>query len=419
MLEEAQALKAKGRDVVIGLVETHKRSETEILRQGLVSIPLRHIEYGGITLEEMDLDAVLERRPEVVLVDELAHTNAAGSRHNKRYQDVEELLDAGIGVFTTVNIQHIESLNDTIFQITGVKVEETIPDSIIERANDIKLVDLPIETLFQRLHEGKVYIPEQAKKAMERFFQKGPLLGLRELSLRYTARKVDAELRSYMVTHAILGPWPAGSRLLVCVSQSPLSERAIRATHQLASDLRAEWFAAYVESPNQVLKSIEQEQLSKNLHLVERLGGKIAILTGERAADEIISFARDSNITLMLVGAPRRSVWRELISGSVVYDLMRRSGSIDMLVVGSSDIKEKAQYRQFTGLKYDWRRIVGSIILLLTMTAICWILKPGLEFVNIAMLFLVPIIISSILWGRLAGITTSILAVAILDFFCA
>jgi len=418
MLEEAQALRTSGIDVVIGIVETHQRAETEALMRGIEAVPLGTIVYGGITLEEMDIDGVLTRHPAVVLVDELAHTNAPGSRHEKRYQDVEELLAAGISVYSTLNIQHLESLNDTIAQITGVHVQETIPDRILALADDIELIDLPPETLLQRLREGKVYIPEKAAQAMQKFFQKGHLHGLREISLRYTARKVDSELLEYMKTHQILGPWPAGSRLLVCVSPSPLSERAVRATQQLAAGLDAEWYAVYVESTRNIVTSGERDQLDRNLELAEELGGKVEILAGEKPADEIVTFARNNNVTLILVGAPRRPVWDEWIRGALVYDIVRRSGSINVLVIGAEGGGKPLLSRNpFSRAGYDFRRLIGSVLLIGITTFICLILRSDVEFVNIAMIFLIPVLIAGILWGRLAGVITSLLAVLALDLF--
>ena len=276
MLEEAQSLRKSCVDVVAAVVETHGRPETEALLEGLEVIPRRHVEHGGVTLEELDLDAVLERHPAIALVDELAHTNAPGSRHDKRYQDVEELLEAGVNVYSTLNIQHIESLNDIVYQITGVKVRETLPDRIVELADEIEVVDLPPEELLQRFRDGKVYFPPKAEQAMQRFFRKGNLLGLREMALRYAARKVDEDMRSYMERHGIIGPWPAGSRLLVCISTSPLSERLIRTGQRMAADLDAEWFAVYVESPREAPSTeAAKDQLSRNLRLARELGARV------------------------------------------------------------------------------------------------------------------------------------------------
>src|SRR6266849_3171497 len=249
MLEEARAKQREGVDVLVGVVETHGRPETQALLEGLDTLPRRAIEYRGITLHEFDLDAALARRPALLLVDELAHTNAPGSRHAKRWQDVEELLDAGIDVYTTVNVQHLESLNDVVAQITGVLVRETVPDSILDQADELELIDLPPDELLQRLREGKVYVPEQARRALDHFFHKGNLIALRELALRRMADRVDAQMQVYRSTHAITETWPTTERMLVCVSPSPLSARLVRATRRMAARLRAEWLAVYVETP--------------------------------------------------------------------------------------------------------------------------------------------------------------------------
>src|SRR5512135_1995222 len=249
MLEAAHQRKEEGVDVVVGYVETHNRLETEALVQDLEVIPYQQVSYRNVHIPEMDIDAVLERKPQLVLVDELAHTNAPGSRHAKRFQDVEELLSAGINVYSTLNIQHLESLNDVVAQITGTKVRETIPDRVIDEVTDIELIDLPTDELLNRLKEGKVYIPEQASRAIEKFFRQGNLSALRELTMRRAAERVDDQMRSYMETRAIPGPWPAGERLLVCISPGTVSERLIRTTRRLADQLKAEWYAVYVETP--------------------------------------------------------------------------------------------------------------------------------------------------------------------------
>ena len=271
-------------------------------------------------LEEMDLDGVLARRPTIALVDELAHTNAPGSRHAKRYQDVEELLDAGINVYTTMNIQHVESLNDIVYQITGIRVRETVPDRIMQMADELEVVDLPPEELLARFSEGKVYIPPQAEQAIHRFFREGNLIGLREMALRYTASKVDEDMRSYMERHGILGPWPAGSRILVCISTSALSERLVRIGQRMAADLNAEWYAVYVESPqDRPSDEAATDRLARSMRLAEDLGAKVQTLSGRNIAGEILSFARSQNITLLVVGLPRQRSVEE-----VAEDLRRQ-----------------------------------------------------------------------------------------------
>ncbi len=418
MLEEAQSLKKDGVDVVIALVETHGRHETELLLEGQEIIPRLRVEHGGIVLEEMDLDGVLARRPAIALVDELAHTNAPGTRHAKRYQDVEELLDAGISVYTTMNIQHAESLNDIVYQITGIRVRETVPDRILQMADELEVVDLPPEELLARFNEGKVYVPPKAEQAVRRFFRKGNLLGLREMVLRYTARKVDDDMRSYMDRHGILGPWPAGSRLLVCISTSSLSERLVRIGQRMAADLNAEWFAVYVESPlERPSAGAAQDQLARNMRLAEELGAKVQVLNGSGISEEILSFARAQNITLMVVGLPRRRLWNPWLRGSVVNEIIRHSGPIHVLVIGSTEAETKEKETAAPDEATSWRPYYGSLASVAAMTAFCWILNPWLGLINTAMMLLLPVVYSGITWGRRAGLAASILAVAALDFF--
>ena len=285
MLEAAELRRQDGRDVVIGYVESHGRFETDSLLSftGLETIPKKLVTYQGVQLPELDLDAVLARRPQIVLVDELAHTNAPGSRHAKRWQDVEEILEAGIDVYTTVNIQHFESLNDVVAQITGITVRETIPDRLLDIAYEIKLIDISPEDLIQRLKEGKIYIPSQAVKAMEKFFRPGNLMALREISLRRTASRVDEQMRAYMETQSIAGPWATAERLLVCISGSPSSEKLLRATCRLAEELKAQWFTLYIETPEGGRQARENRiRIWRDLRLAESLGAQVATVTATR-----------------------------------------------------------------------------------------------------------------------------------------
>ena len=322
--------------MVVGYVETHKRIETEALLAGLEVIPPSQMTYRNIQLTEMDIDAILKRKPRLVLVDELAHTNVPGSRHAKRYQDVEELLEAGIDVYTTLNIQHIESLNDVVAQITGMTVRETIPDSVIDAVTDIELIDLPPDELIQRLKDGKVYVPDQAQRAIEKFFRKGNLTALRELTMRRAAERVDDQMRAYMRTSAIPGPWPASERLLVCISPGALGERLIRTARRLADELKAEWFAIYVETPDQARLSQEQrDQVARSLRLAEELGARTVTVPGESVAASVLTYAHRHNITKIIAGKPVTSRWIEFLRGSVVDQLIRMSGTIDVYVINS------------------------------------------------------------------------------------
>lgn len=421
MLEEARSLKQKDVDVVVAVVETHGRSETRALLEGLEIIPRHKIERGGVVLEEMDLDAVLARHPAVALVDELAHTNAPNVRHTKRYQDVEELLEAGINVYTTLNIQHIESLKDIVHLITGIRVAETVPDRILELADEVEVVDLPPEELLLRLKEGKVYIAPQAKQAMTRFFRKGHLLGLRELALRYAARKVGEDLRTYMDEQGILGPWPVGSRILVCISDSPLSERLVRIGQRMAADLDAEWFAVHVESLQEApLDEAAKDRLARNIRLAEGLGAKVQVLNGYKISEEIYSFAGENNIAFIIVGLPRRNLWNKLFRGSVVNEIVNHSGPTHVLVIGSTDAEMKSAEKKKSAVqegRSNWQAFYGSLTSVVVMTAFLWMLHPWLGLSNTEILLMLPVVYSSMTWGRRAGLMASLMAVLALDFF--
>ncbi len=343
MLLSARARRNAGADVVAGVVETHGRAETESLLEGLRIVPRKTMEYKGRVLDEMDLDALLARRPQVALVDELAHTNAPGSRHPKRYLDVEELLAAGIDVYTTLNIQHVESLNDVVAQITGIRVRETVPDSILDRADDIEVIDLAPDELMQRLREGKVYVPQQAERALDHYFSPGNLTALRELALRRTAQRVDEQLLTHMQAHAIQGPWAAGERVLVCISEDPHCAALVRYTKRVADRLRAPWTALYIETlRSQDLSVVERDLIADTLRLAERLGGVAATLPGGgHVADDVIDFARANNVTQIVIGKSSRARWFELLHGSVVHELVRRSGNISVHVIAGDTLKEE------------------------------------------------------------------------------
>lgn len=418
MLEEAKAAIKNHIDVLIGLVETHGRKETEALLEGLDILPRKKIEYNGISLEEMDIDTILEKKPELVIVDELAHTNITGSRHEKRYQDVEEILNAGIDVYTTLNIQHIESLVDVVQQISYITIYETVPDSILELADQIELVDITPEDLIKRLKEGKVYIPEKAKQAIQKFFRKGNLLALREMSLRYTAKRVDEDMLSYKQKYSIKTPWPVGERLLVSFSASPTSERLLRITHRMASDMNAEWHAVYVSSPQQVdINEKARNQLDKNIRLAEELGAKVSSLSGSIIADEIINFAKEKNVSLIVAGLSYRSRLEEFFKGSVLNDLIQKSGAINVLIVGHGS-ELKPHYEKYIKFeKEDYKPYLVSFAFVALIVAMGWFLKSWIDPFNICMILLLPVIASSIFWGTRAGLFTSIIAVGAFDFF--
>lgn len=418
MLEETRQAVKNGINAVIGVVETHGRKETQALLDGLTIIPRKKIEYNGISLDEMDIDKILELKPELVIVDELAHTNVPNSRHEKRYQDVEELLNAGINVFSTLNIQHIESQIDVVQQITHVKIHETVPDTILEMADEVELVDLTSEKLLERLHEGKVYIPEKAKQATQKFFRKGNLLALRELALRYTAKRVDEDVISYKQRFDIKTPWSVSSRLLVGFSASPTSERLLRMTHRMASDMGAEWYAVYVQSAQQQIEISERarNQLDKNIRLAEELGAKVVSLSGNIIADEIISFAKENNVTLIVAGLSHRSRVEEIFKGSVLNELTKKSGQIDVLIVGS-DNKKSPIGKVFKLHKEDYKPYLISFLMVMAIVAFGWCVRSWGEPLNIAMFLLLPVILSSILWETRVGLFTALIAVGLFDFF--
>src|SRR5499433_3123404 len=341
MLQQARARKLDGYDIVVGVVETHGRKETQALLDGLEVVPRKRLEYRGQSLEEMDLDAVIARHPQIVLVDELAHTNVPGSRHPKRYLDVEELLRHGIDVYTTVNIQHIESLNDVVAQITHVRVRETVPDSVFDRADAIELVDLTPDDLIERLKEGKVYVPKQAERALEHYFSPGNLTALRELALRRTADRVDEQLLNHMQANAIAGPWAAGDRILVCVSEDPRAAGLVRYTKRVADRVHAPWIAISIETRRSLQLTDEQrDRLADTLRLAEALGAEALTIPGveRRIADDVIKFAQANNVTQIIIGKSTRSRWFEILRGSVVHDLVRRAGNISVNVIPGDEL---------------------------------------------------------------------------------
>ena len=418
MLEAAQQLVAEGREVLVAYLETHNRADTEALTHGLEILPRQPIDYRGVVLEEMDLDGVLARHPQVVLVDELAHSNAPGSRHVKRYQDVLELLNAGIDVHTTLNIQHLESLNDVIAQITGIIVRETVPDRILDGADEIRLIDLPIEELRVRLQEGKVYVPQQAAQAIEKFFRPGNLSALRELALRGTADRIDQQMRDYMQSHAISGPWPATDRLLVCVSPSPLSGRLVRAARRLAMRLNAEWFAVYVETPAALrLSAVDRERLAQNLHLAESLGAKPVTLAGP-AAPVIVDFARTHNVTKIVAGKPVRSRWAELWRASVVDEIIRHSGDLDIYIISDGEEQPAlpATARQLPPRRRPWRQFAYSAGLVLAATLLGFPLRPYVQPTNLVMLYLLAVVVAALRLGRSPALFASFLSVLAFNF---
>src|SRR5438128_1240505 len=419
MLQAVREARADGVDVVVGYVETHGRAETEALLEGLEALPARVLDYRGATLREFDLDGALARRPTLLLVDELAHSNAPASRHAKRWQDVLELLDAGINVYTTVNVQHVESLNDIVAKITGVVVRETVPDSVLEQADEVELIDLPPDDLLQRFKEGKVYMPDQAQEALQNFFRKGNLIALRELALRRTAERVDAQMRVYMREHAIEKVWPAAERLLVCVSPSPLSARLVRAAKRMAEGLGAQWIAAYVETPAQLrLPQETRDRVIQILRLAEQLGAETVTLSGQTMSEAILAYARDRNVTKIVVGKPERSLWKRILLGSIVDALVQGSGGIDIYVISGEreDTAPLAPVRR-QAIPTDWPAHGRAIAIVALATAVAWLMFPFLELSNLIMAYLLGIVVVAMRHGRGPSLLASVLSVGAFDFF--
>ncbi len=401
MLLSAKAKLAEGADVVAGVVETHGRAETEVLLKGFELIPRAKIEYHGHVLEEMDLDALLKRRPQLALVDELAHTNAPGSRHPKRYMDVEELLAAGIDVYTTLNIQHVESLNDVVAQITRIRVRETVPDLVLNKADDIEVIDLSPEELIQRLKEGKVYVPRQAERALNHYFSPGNLTALRELALRRTAQRVDEQLLTHMQAHAIAGPWPAGERLLVCVSEDPRSAGLVRYTKRLADRLHAPWTAIYIETRRtQQLTEEERDRIADTMRIAEKLQGEaITIPASGSVADDVLAYSRANNVTQIVMGKSERTRWFELINGSVVRDVVRHSGNISVHVIagehlGSEPVPKKSVKTRVPADQgaFDPLPYVVTVAAVALATGVALLLNPFIGIESADLVFLVAVI---------------------------
>src|SRR6188472_4169817 len=371
MLLAAREKQAEGCEVVVGIVETHGRKETEALLEGMPIMPRLQIEYRGTTLTEMDLEAILTWHPGLAVVDELAHTNAPGSRHPKRHQDVLELLDAGISVYTTLNVQHVASRSDTVRQISGITVSETVPDSVLDLADEIVLVDLTPDQLRTRLAEGKVYLGERAEWAAQNFFRESNLTALREMALRVVAEHVDRDLREIMSEEKIAGPWKSGDRLLVAVSASPYSERLIRYTRRLASSMEASWIVVNIERP-QPLSEEEQTRLTRYLALARQLGAEVVSTPGRDVAETLLRVARENNVTQIVIGKPLGARWLSLLKRDPLSWLMRHSGNIDIHMIPA---EESAQPRR-EGLderlaRAPWRDFGVALGIAAGVTALC------------------------------------------------
>jgi two-component system sensor histidine kinase KdpD len=418
MLQKAWAESTDGRDVVVGIAESHGRLETAALLDGLELVPRLEVSHRGVAMAEFDLDAALRRRPSLILLDELAHTNAPGSRHPKRWQDVEELLEAGIDVFSTMNVQHVESLNDVVAQITGVIVRETVPDSVLEEAHEIKLVDLPPDDLLERLKDGKVYLPAQAQRAIENFFRKGNLIALRELALRQTAERVDAQMRAYRSAQGIEQTWAVAEQVLVAVSPSPYSARLVRAARRMAGALHANWFAVYVASHGmRPMTKADDARLAANLHLAEQLGAEVVTLAGEKAVDEILRFSKERNITKIIVGKPVLTRFWHRFRPSLVDELVRSGGDIDVYVTAGDAAHGEAAPEQAPRAPVPLAAYWVCVVVVLACTAIAYALFGRVQLADVVMTYLLGIMLVA---GRFAlgpSIFAALASVAAFDFF--
>lgn len=417
MLCEAREQRERGVDVLAGYVETHGRKETMALAEGLTVLPQREVEYRGVKLTEFDLDAALARKPQLILVDELAHTNAPESRHPKRWQDIEELLFAGIDVYTTVNVQHLESLNDVVAQVTGVMVRETVPDSFIDRADDIEVVDIPPEELRQRLREGKVYLPERIDHALEGFFSTGNLIALRELALRRTADRVDAEMQLYRAKSGQQGAWATRPRMIVCIAPNRLAARVVRAAGRIAAATHAEMIALYVESDRQTSRPPEDHERARAaLRLAQSLGMETVTLGAHDIVGEVVRYAEKRSANLILVGKPIRARWREVVFGSVVDELVRRSGDIDVHVITGQPEQRQPRPRVAIPVGASWKTYLWTLATVGLATLVCELIHTRLAAANIVMIYLLAVATVANRFGPREAILAAISSVLTFDF---
>ena len=423
MLISGKAKMADGVDVVVGVVETHGRRETQALLEGFEIIPRVNVDYKGRALDEMDLDAILKRRPGLVLVDELAHTNAQGSRHPKRYLDVMELLDRGIDVYTTLNIQHVESLNDVVSQITRVRVRETVPDSIIDVADDVEIIDLTPDDLIKRLHDGKVYVSRTAERALTNYFTPGNLTALRELALRRTAQRVDDQLLTHMQAHAIPGPWAAGERVLVSIDHHPRSALLVRYAARMASRLRAPWAAVYVETNRSInLTEAQRDTIAATLRLAEQLGGEAITIPGREVAEELLRHSASNNVTHIVIGSPKIGTWRDWSKRSVSYELIRKAGDISVHVISGNDAEDSAASR---GVKaaapspqpFQLRGYILATLYVAVALGFCVILDQVLDVRNLALVFLMAVLATAVTQGLRPALYSCLLGALCFNFF--
>ena len=421
MLDAAHTRTGEGIDVVAGFVDTHGRVETESLLKEIPVIPLRSTVFRERTYLEMDLDAILARKPQIVLVDDLSHTNIAGSRHLKRYQDVEEILAAGIDVYATLNILHLESLNDVVERIARIKVDETLPDSVLQEADEIELLDLSPDDLLKRLAEGKVHVPEQAQRSIKYFFATGTLTALREMALRHAAERVDAQMVGYMRAHAIAGPWPANERLMVCLDSGAQAERLVRQAKRTAERRQVPWLAVYVDDPaHNRLSEEAKDHITRAMQLAEQMDGETIVLQGGEAAAEILTLARKRNVTLILVERPHRSFLARLFKGrSLAEKLLREGEGIDILLSGYGEEEDTLSTRvlPLPREKPGWTAYLWATLSIAAASGLGIALFPYLPLSSILLLFLLAVLVSAIRLGMYPAIFASVLGFFVFNFF--
>ena len=420
MLDDAHRKLTDGVDVLAALIETHGRAETQAKLAGLPHLPRKPVIYQTRALTEMDIDALLDRRPQLALIDELAHTNAPGSRHEKRWQDVEEVLAAGIDVYTTLNIQHIETLNETVARITGVRVRETVPDSVLDMADEIELIDLTPEELLERLKQGKVYPADQAARALSSFFVKGNLTALRELSMRAAADRVDAQMREHMAANAIEGPWPTQERILVCINESPSAREAIRVAKRSADRARTDWIALNVTSTQtEQLSEADKDRLAGSLRLAERLGAELATLEAERdMAEAILALARDRNVRRIVIGRPRYSpIWARLIREDVARDLLRLGGSFEVTVASEPDEKPGRFRLPLPRFSRDHAGWIESVLAIAAASMAAWAVERLFPVASLSLIFMTAVIVVASRRGMEPSALASVLGFLSYDFF--
>jgi two-component system sensor histidine kinase KdpD len=422
MLEATQRRRKEKTDLIVGILETHGRAETELLLDGLDVLPRKQIVYRDRIFYEMDIDGILKRRPRLVIVDELAHTNVPGSRHVKRYQDVQEILDSGIDVYTTLNIQHLESLNDVIARIARIRVRETVPDSVLDAADEIELIDLPPEDLIERLNQGKVYVKDQAARAITHFFSRGNLTALRELTMRAAAERVDAEMLTYMKAHAISGPWPTRERIMVCVSERPVGAKLVRVAQRSADKLRSSWIAVHVQTPNEEsLKEEAKDRLQDTLALAERLGAEVVVLPGALdPAAELLNYARSRNVSRILIGQPRKRRFGRVFTRSVTQKLIEGAKSFEVLVIGAEDEKSTPEPREQPARTFDENSPREYALAIASVIGAGLVAAIGEYFIplqSLSIIFVLPVLVSALRFGLWPSIVAGLLSFVVYRYF--